>query len=58
MLGASLRWLQLPVGLAIPLVPRAVAVPLVVVRFLFFFFALLALRAASKREGFTTDDVA
>jgi hypothetical protein len=39
----ALRWVQLPVGLAIYLVPAGLAVPLVIVRFAFFVLALWAL---------------
>ena len=41
----ALRWVQLPVGLLIYLTPPAIALPLVLVRFTFFFLALLALQA-------------
>jgi hypothetical protein len=39
----ALRWVQLPVGLGIYLVPKEIAVGLVLVRFAFFLFALAAL---------------
>ncbi|MBI2769928.1 MAG: hypothetical protein HYX47_09915 [Burkholderiales bacterium] len=39
----ALRWVQLPVGLAIYLVPAGLAVPLVITRFAFFVLALWAL---------------
>jgi hypothetical protein len=54
-LAFSLRWVQLPVGVLIPVMPHALAVPLVMVRFTFFLAALLALAAASKRPGFGSD---
>ena len=41
----ALRWIQLPVGLLIYLVPREISVPLVMVRFTFFLLALLAFAA-------------
>jgi len=41
----ALRWVQLPVGLLIYLTPPAVALPLVLTRFTFFFLALLAIWA-------------
>lgn len=43
LLCIALRWVQLPVGLLIYLTPPPVSFPLVIVRFTFFFFALLAL---------------
>jgi hypothetical protein len=55
-LAFGLRWVQLPVGLAIAVVPRAVAVPLVLVRFAFFCLGMLALRAAAARPGFARDE--
>ena len=39
----ALRWVQLPVGLLIYLTPAGIAVPLVLVRFTFFFLSLLAI---------------
>ncbi len=42
-LGFSLRWVQLPVGLLIYLTPPEVALALVLARFTFFLFALLAI---------------
>lgn len=42
-LKATLIWVQLPVGVAIYVVPASIAVPLVFVRFTFFVGALLAL---------------
>jgi hypothetical protein len=44
------RWVQLPVGLLIYLVPAGLALPLVLVRFTFFVLALLALAAAFWRR--------
>lgn len=51
-LCVALRWVQLPVGLLIYLVPREVSVPLVMVRFTFFFLALLAFAAIFRRSKF------
>jgi len=45
-----LRWVQLPVGLLIYVAPTAIAVPLVIVRFMFFFFALLLLAWTFRRR--------
>jgi hypothetical protein len=46
----ALRWVQLPVGLLIYLVPREISVPLVMVRFTFFLLALLAFAAIFRRN--------
>lgn len=46
----ALRWVQLPVGLLIYLVPREISVPLVMVRFTFFLLALLALAVVFRRN--------
>lgn len=54
----ALRWVQWPVGFAVALVPQPIAIGLVIVRLLFFFFSLLALRSASARPGFETEEPA
>ncbi|CAN5133014.1 hypothetical protein BH11PSE11_BH11PSE11_34430 [soil metagenome] len=46
----SMRWLQLLVGLLIYLVPKQLAIPLVLTRFSFFLFALLAMAAIFRRR--------
>ena len=46
----ALRWIQLPVGLLIYLVPREISVPLVMVRFTFFLLALLAFAAIFRQN--------
>lgn len=46
----ALRWVQLPVGLLIYLVPRELSVPLVLVRFTFFLLALLAIALIFRRR--------
>lgn len=48
----GLKWVQWPVGLAIAVAPRWLAVLLVIVRLVFFFVALLALRRVVTRPGF------
>jgi hypothetical protein len=47
-----LKWFQLPVGLLIYLVPQEIAKPLVLVRFTFFFVALLLVAAIFRQRGF------
>lgn len=47
-----LVWVQLPVGILIYLVPPAIAVPLVLVRFSFFFVSLLLLAGIFRGRGF------
>ena len=47
-LAFSLRWVQLPVGLLIYLTPAAISLPLVMVRFSFFLFALIAISVAFR----------
>lgn len=46
----SLRWIQLPVGLLIYLTPESIATPLVMVRFAFFLFSLLAIAIVFRRQ--------
>lgn len=48
----ALRWVQLPVGILIYLTPPAVAFPLVLVRFTFFFLSLLAIWLVFRRRRF------
>jgi hypothetical protein len=48
----ALRWVQLPVGLLIYLVPKQIAVPLVLTRFTFFLVALLILASVFQRHKF------
>lgn len=48
----ALRWVQLPVGMLIYLVPAALAGPLVMVRFTFFFLALLAIAGVLRRRQY------
>ena len=50
-LGFALRWVQLPVGVLIYLVPPAWALPLVLCRFSFFLFALLAIAWILRPQG-------
>ncbi len=47
-----LRWIQLPVGLLIYLTPKEIAGPLVLVRFTFFFLALLAIAIIFRPNRF------
>ena len=51
-LGFALRWVQLPIGLLIYLTPPAIAVPLVMARFTFFFLALLAISFVFRQRKF------
>jgi hypothetical protein len=51
----ALRWVQLPIGLLIYLTPAAIALPLVMARFTFFFLALLALWSVFRQRRFDSD---
>lgn len=47
-----LKWVQLPVGMLIYIVPSALALPLVLTRFTFFFVALVLLATIFRGRGF------
>lgn len=48
----TLRWVQLPIGLLIYITPKQIAVPLVMGRFSFFLFALLAISAIYRQRKY------
>jgi hypothetical protein len=51
----ALRWVQLPIGLSIYLTPPAIALPLVMARFMFFLLALLAISLVFRQRKFDSD---
>ncbi|MBI3523400.1 MAG: hypothetical protein HY066_02540 [Betaproteobacteria bacterium] len=51
----AFRWVQLPVGLLIYLTPPAIAIPLVLTRFTFFFLSLVAISLIFRQRKFGSD---